>query len=157
MLTIKLGVFIMGYETARSLISVTKTDTQKQTNSNIEYKVVTYNGLELKLPKDEKSYSSPHFVGVIEDLFTDGQTECVRYYDNDFHHDMKIISELNPNILFGINVLVSEFNESTNEYYLNGKILVDKGHWEYTYKDSHDVLAVDPESKAWRKIVKQWA
>lgn len=143
----------MGYETARSLISVTENNTQKQTNSNIEYKVVTCNGLEIKLPKDEKSYSSPHFVGVIEDLFTDGQTECVRYYDNDFHHDMKIISELNPNILFGINVLVSE----SNEYYLNGKILVDKGHWAYTYKDSHDVLAVDPESKAWRKIVKQWA
>ena len=58
----------MGYETARSLISVTETNTQKQTNSNIEYKVVTCNGLEIKLPKDEKSYSSPYFVGVIEAL-----------------------------------------------------------------------------------------
>lgn len=141
----------MGYETSRSLISVTKTDTQKQTNSNIEYKVVTYNGLELKLPKDEKSYSSPHFVGVIEDLFTDGQTECVRYYDNDFHHDMKIISELNPNILFGINSLVSEFNESTNEYYLNGKMLVDEGHVTYTYKNEQDVL----DSEDWQDIVTQ--
>ena len=135
-LTIKLGVFIMGYETARSLISVTDTGSQKQTNSNIEYKVVTYNGFELKLPKDEKSYLSPHFLGIIEDLFTDGRTECVRYYDDDFHHDMKIISEMNPNILFGINSLVSEFNE----YYLNGKMLVDEGHVTYTYKNEQDVL-----------------
>lgn len=67
----------MGYETARSLISVTETNTQKQTNSNIEYKVVACNGLEIKLPKDEKSYSSPYFVGVIEDLFTELQTDCI--------------------------------------------------------------------------------
>ena len=140
----------MGYETARSLISVTETNTQKQTNSNIEYKVVTCNGLEIKLPKDEKSYSSPYFVGVIEDLFTDGRTEWVRYYDNEFHSDMKLISKLNPNILFGINA-VSQYNESTNEYYLNGQILVDVGHWAYTYKDAQDVL----DSEAWKDIVKQ--
>lgn len=143
----------MGYETARSLISVTETNTQKKTNSNIEYKVVTCNGLEIKLPKDEKSYSSPYFVGVIEDLFTELQTDCVRYDDDDFHSDMKLISELNPNILFGINVLVSEFNESVNEYYLNGKMLVDEGYWAYTYKDEHDVLAV--ESENWQDIMTQ--
>lgn len=141
----------MGYETSRSLISVTKTDTQKQTNSNIEYKVVTCNGLEIKLPKDEKSYSSPYFVGVIEDLFENGQTEAVQYYDDDFHHDMKIISELNPNILFGINVCVSEFNEYANEYYLNGKMLIDEGHMTYTYNDEKDVLATNPEQ--WQDIV----
>ena len=141
----------MGYETARSLISVTETNTQKQTNSNIEYKVVACNGLEIKLPKDEKSYSSPYFVGVIEDLFTELQTDCVRYDDDDFHSDMKLISEMNPNILFGINSLVSEFNESTNEYYLNGKMLVDEGCWAYKYDNEQDVL----DSEDWQDIVKQ--
>lgn len=76
-LTIKLGVFIMGFETSRSLISVTDTGNQKQTNSNIEYKVITYNGLEIKLPKDKSVYSSDHFVVVLHDLFVEGQTEDV--------------------------------------------------------------------------------
>ena len=150
-LTIKLGVFIMGYETSRSLISVTETDTQKQTNTNIEYNTVSCNGFQIKLPKDKSLYSSDHFIGVLHDLFVEGQTENVRYYDDDFHSDMKLISELNPNILFGINVLVSQYNESTNEYYLNEKMLVDEGCWAYKYDNEQDVLG----SEDWQDIVTQ--
>lgn len=145
----------MGYETSRSLISVNnvidKTVSEQPIQTNIEYNTVSCNGFQIKLPKNKDLYSSDHFVGVLHDLFTDGRTECVRYYDDDFHHDMKIISELNPNILFGINSLVSEFNESTNEYYLNGKILVDEGHVTYTYKNERDVL----DSEDWQDIVTQ--
>lgn len=125
----------MGFETSRSLISVTDTGNQKQTNSNIEYKVITYNGLEIKLPKDKSVYSSDHFVVVLHDLFVEGQTEDVWYYDRDFHLDMKLISELNPNILFGINVITSEHNYFCNEYYLNGKLLVDQAKLAYQYND----------------------
>lgn len=66
---------------------------------------------------------------------------------------MNIISQLNPNILFAINVCVPEYNESANEYYLNGKMLVDDGHLAYTYKDEQEVL--DSEAEAWKDIVKQ--
>ena len=148
----------MEHETSHSLISVTDTVTQKQTNStntHIECNTVACNGFQIKLPKDKKLYSSDHFVGVIHDLLVEGRTEHIRYYDDDddddFHHDMKIISELNPNILFAINVCVPEYNESVNEYYLNGKMLVDEDHWTYTYKDEQDVL----DSEAWQDIVKQ--
>lgn len=58
---------------------------------------------------------------------------------------------MNPNILFGINSLVSEFNESANEYYLNGKMLVDEGCWAYKYDNEQDVL----DSEDWQDIVKQ--
>lgn len=147
----------MGYETARSLISVnnvidkTVPEQTNSTNTNIEYDTVSCYGFQIKLPKDKNLYSSDHFAGILRDLLVEGRTECVRYYDDDFHHDMKIISELNPSLLFAINVCVPEYNESANEYYLNGKMLVDEGHWSYTYKDAQDVL----DSEAWKDIVTQ--
>lgn len=147
----------MGYETFRSLISVnnvidkTVTEQTNSTNTNIECNTVACNGFQIKLPKDKNLYSSDYFAGAIHDLLVEGQTEHIRYYDDDFHHDMKIISELNPNILFAINVCVPEYNESANEYYLNGKMLIDEGHWAYTYKNEQDVL----DSEAWKNIVKQ--
>lgn len=145
----------MGYETSRSLISVNnvidKTVTEQPIQTDIEYQTVSCYGFQIKLPKDKNLYSSDHFSGVLHDLLVEGRTECIRYYDDDFHHDMKIISELNPNLLFAINVYVSEYNESANEYYLNGKMLVDEGYWAYTYKNEQDVL----DSEDWKDIVKQ--
>ncbi len=146
----------MGYETSRSLISVScanvidKTGPEQSIQTDIEYNTVSCYGFHIKLPKDKNLYSSDHFAGVIYDLLVEGRTECVRY-DDDFHHNMKIISELNPNLLFAINVGVPEYNESANEYYLNGKMLVDEGHWSYTYKDEQDVL----DSEDWQDIIKQ--
>lgn len=68
----------MGYETSRSLISVTNVQAgfvQEQVNSpNIDYKIVTCNNLKIKLPCGNNSYSAPHFSGAIEDLFVNRQT-----------------------------------------------------------------------------------
>lgn len=147
----------MGYETSRSLISVSNVNVidktvPEQTNSpNIDYKIVTCNNLKIKLPCGNNLYSAPHFAGAIEDLFLNRQTEPIRYYDRDFHVDMKLISKLNPNILFGINSIISEHNSFYNEYYLNGKLLVDEAKLVYQYKDEKDVLATNPEQ--WQEIV----
>ena len=125
----------MGYETTRNLISahqIERTSKSAITTTNFDYEEIVCNdlGLTIKLPKDESLYSNADSSNILCDLFISGSTDNIRYYDRDFHHDMKIISEMNPDILFAIYVFCFEYLHFCNEYYLNGKMIKDYGSFD---------------------------
>lgn len=90
-------------------------------------------------------YSNADSSNILYDLFIGGSTDNIRYYDRDFHHDMKIISEMNPDILFAIYVFCFEYLHFCNEYYLNGKMIKDYGHLAYKYNDLDEVLSTNAD------------
>lgn len=85
---------------------------------------------------------------VLEKLLTEQIHYDYTYEDNNFFQDMKIVSKLNPNILFKIKTLKiprtdCEENEQKdqsetskyNVYVLNEKILIDECLEIYKYSD----------------------
>ena len=146
----------MGYEITRNLISVRKSekssksamisDTSLHLWSQIpDYEEVDCDGLTIKLPKDKSLYSDSDSPNILYDLLVHGGTDNIRYYDRDFHHDMKIISEMNPDILFAIYVFCVEYLHFCNEYYLNGKMIKDYGHLAYKYNDLDEILSANAD------------
>jgi len=116
----------------------------------------------IKLPQDKNLYSSPSIVKYLNDLFSDGEMEMEEslYSDNDFHKDMQLISKLNPNLIFCIEVVVSEYMKFCHEYYLNGKMIEDRGWFnlyydgfEFEYNPNQMIRLID--SPDWQDIVTQ--
>ena len=114
----------------------------------------------IKLPQDKNLYSSPSIVKYLNDLFSDGEMDTSLYSDNDFHKDMLLISKLNPNLIFCIEVVVSEYMKVCHEYYLNGKMIEDRGwfnlyydSFEFEYNPNQMILLID--SPDWQDIVTQ--
>lgn len=91
-----------------------------------------FNGNVIRLPKDENLYSSPSIVTELHYFFSEGDMPELLYGD-DFHKDMLLISKLNPNLIFGIEVVVPEYMKVCHEYYLNGKIIEDRGKFTFKY------------------------
>lgn len=138
----------MGYEITRNLISVRKIEKSSKsaiTTTNFDYDEIDCDGLTIKLPKDKSLYSDSDSPDILYDLLVHGGTDNIRYYDRDFHHDMKIISEMNPDILFAIYVFCVEYLHFCNEYYLNGKMIKDYGHLAYKYNDFDEVLSANAD------------
>ena len=82
----------MGYEITRNLISVRKIEKYSKsaiTTTNFDYEEIDCDGLTIKLPKDESLYSDSDSPDILYDLLVNGGTDNIRYYDSDFHHDMK--------------------------------------------------------------------
>ena len=96
----------------------------------------------------------PFAMDFIYDLFSNVETDEIQYYDPAFHKDMKMISQMNPSLIFGINVIVDEYGKYSNEYYFNGKIIDD-----LTCKYDELVLEENPsqiiQSNDWQDIVTQ--
>ena len=112
----------------------------------------------IKLPQDKNLYSSPSIVKYLNDLFSDGEMDTSLYSDNDFHKDMQLISKLNPNLIFCIEVVVSEYMKIYREYYLNEKIIEDRGcfnikfdGFEFEYNPNQMIRLID--SPDWKNIV----
>lgn len=113
---------------------------------------------ELVLPKFKNDGKRKH-QHVLEQLLT-WRTARVHYdrtyEDDDFFQDIKIVSKLNPNILFKIKTRKlprPDFDEDErpykeskyNFYVLNEKILIDECFEIYKYSDEQSVI----ESKSW--------
>ena len=119
---------------------------------------VCFNGNIIKLPQDENLYSSLYIVKYLHDLFSeDGVDESI-YSDNDFHKDMLLIFKLNPNLIFGIKVEVPDYMKVCHEYYLNGKMIEDRGWFnlyydgfEFEYNPNQMIRLID--SPDWKDIV----
>lgn len=82
------------------------------------------------------------------------------YSDNDFHKDMMIISKLNPNLIFGIKVVVLDNMKVCHEYYLNGKMIEDCGKFTFKYDDDDFEFKQNPskishliDSSDWKDIL----
>ena len=93
---------------------------------------------------------------VLEKLLTNRIHYDYTYADDKFFQDIKIISKLNPNILFKIKTRKlprPDFDEDErpyeeskyNVYVLNEKILIDECFEIYKYSDEQSVI----ESKSW--------
>lgn len=148
-----------GYYIKRDVLAVAqiqdliKTETLED-NHHIPYDEVSFNGIMIKLPNHNSFYSLPFAMGFIYDLFSNVETDEIQYGDSAFHKDMKMISQMNPSLIFGINVIVDEYGKYSNEYYLNGKMIDD-----FTCKYDELVLEQNPsqiiQSNDWQDIVKQ--
>lgn len=73
---------------------------------------------------------------------------------------MIIISKLHPNLIFCIEVVVSEYMKMHHEYYLNGKIIEELGWFnlyydgfEFEYNPNQMIRLID--SPEWKDIVTQ--
>ena len=96
---------------------------------------VCFNGNIIKLPQDKNLYSSPSIVEYLHNLFSEDGVDESLYSDNDFHKDMQLISKVNPNLIFGIEVVIPEYMQVCNEYYLNGKMIEDRGRFAFKYNE----------------------
>ena len=148
-----------GYGIQRNLILAIEINEQNNTtqiNSDIKYKMVTcsFNCLEIKVPEDE--YLSPESDhNSLLELIQYGMTAYAPYWNNNFYPDMKLVSQLNPNILFGIkSVADDEPNKPVKEYYLNGKMICDPAQLVYKYKEQQDILSANPEDwQDWEEVL----
>ena len=150
----------MSVNTQRYLINIVNIKNPKHNemlDKNNEFRF--YDNI-IKLPQDKNLYSSPSIVKYLNDLFSDGEMEESLYSDNDFHKDMQLISKLNPNLIFYIEVVVSEYMKMCHEYYLNGKMIEDRGWFnlyydgfEFEYNPSQMIRLID--SPDWQDIVTQ--
>ena len=108
----------------------------------------------IKLPNHTSFYSLPFAMDFIYDLFSNVETDEIQYDDSAFHKDMNMISQMNPSLIFGINVIVDEYGKYSNKYYLNGKMIDD-----FTCK--YDELVLEQnlsqiiQSDDWQDIVIQ--
>ena len=147
-----------GYYIKRDVLAVAqiqdliKTETLEE-NCQIPYDEVCFNDIMIKLPNHNSFYSLPFAMDFIYDLFSNVETDEIQYDDSAFHKDMKMISQMNPSLIFGINVIVDEYGKYSNEYYLNGKMIDD-----FTCKYDELVLEQNPsqiiQSNDWQDIVK---
>lgn len=118
---------------------------------------VCFNGNIIKLPQDKNLYSSPSIVEYLHNLFSEDGVDESLYSDNDFHKDMQLISKLNPNLIFGIEFVVPEYMKVCNEYYLNGKMIEDRGKFAFKYnklefiKNPSNMI----DSSDWKDIVSE--
>ena len=114
---------------------------------------------ELVLPEFKNDDKRRH-QHVLEKLLTQKIHYDYTYEDDQFFQDMKIISKLNPNILFKINTIKvprtdyeeheqQEKSEKSkykyNVYILNEKILIDECFEIYKHSDEQSVI----EAKDW--------
>ena len=127
--------------------------------SQIPYDEVCFNGNIIKLPQDKDLYSSPSIVQDLHYFFSEGDMDESLYSDNDFHKDMMIISKLNPNLIFGIKVVVPDYMKVCHEYYLNGKMIEDRGKFTFKYDDDDFEFKQNPskisyliDSSDWKDI-----
>ena len=152
-------LMMSGYYVKRDVIAIAhiqdliKTETLEE-NCQIPYDEVCFNGIMIKLPNHNSFYSVPFAMDFIYDLFSNVETDEIQYYDPAFHKDMKMISQMNPSLIFGINVIVDEYGKYSNEYYFNGKIIDD-----LTCKYDELVLEENPsqiiQSNDWQDIMTQ--
>lgn len=126
----------------------------------IPYDEICFNGNIIKLPQDKDLYSSPSIVQDLHYLFLEGDMGESLYSDNDFHKDMMIISKLNPNLIFGIKVVVPDNMKVCHEYYLNGKMIEDRGKFTFKYDDDDFEFKQNPskishliDSSDWKDIL----
>ena len=126
----------MSVNTQRYLINIVDIKNPKHNQIFDENNEFCFYDNIIKLPQDKNLYSSPSIVKYLNDLFSDGEMDTSLYSDNDFHKDMLLISKLNPNLIFCIEVVVSEYMKVCHEYYLNGKMIEDRG--EFTFKYDND-------------------
>ena len=126
----------------------------------IPYDEICFNGNIIKLPQDKDLYSSPSIVKDLHYLFLEGDMDESLYSDNDFHKDMMIISKLNPNLIFGIKVVVPDDMKICHEYYLNGKMIEDRGKFAFKYDDDDFEFKQNPskishliDSSDWKDIL----
>lgn len=121
----------------RSIINIVNISNNQILDNNypIPYDEVCFNGNIIKLPQDKNLYSSPSIVQDLHYFFSEGDMDESLYSDNDFHKDMMIISKLNPNLIFGIKVVVPDYMKVCHEYYLNGKMIEDCGKFTFKYDD----------------------
>lgn len=148
-----------GYYIKRDVLAVAqiqdliKTETLEE-NCQIPYDEVCFNDIMIKLPNHNRFYSLPFAMDFIYDLFSNVETDEIQYDDSAFHKDMKMISQINPSLIFGINVIVDEYGKYSNEYYLNGKMIDD-----FTCQYDELVLEQNPsqiiQSDDWQDIVTQ--
>lgn len=131
-------VVIMAVYSQRYLINIANIQNPKQAQildeySQIPYDEVCFNGNIIKFPQDENLYSSSSILKYLHDLFSEDGVDESLYSDNDFHKDMQLISKLNPNLIFGIKVVVPDDMKVCHEYYLNGKMIEDRGIFTFKY------------------------
>lgn len=131
-------VVIMAVYSQRYLINIANIQNPKQAQildeySQIPYDEVCFNGNIIKFPQDENLYSSSSILKYLHDLFSEDGVDESLYSDNDFHKDMQLISKLNPNLIFGIKVVVPDDMKVCHEYYLNGKMIEDRGRFTFKY------------------------
>lgn len=127
----------MAVYSIRSIINIVNISNNQILDNNypIPYNEVCFNGNIIKLPQDKNLYSSPSIVQDLHYFFSEGDMDESLYSDNDFHKDMMIISKLNPNLIFGIKVVVPDYMKVCHEYYLNGKMIEDRGKFTFKYED----------------------
>lgn len=157
-------VVIMAVYSQRYLINIVTIQNPKHNqmldeHSQIPYDEVCFNGNIIKLPQDKDLYSSPSIVQDLHYFFSEGDMDESLYSDNDFHKDMMIISKLNPNLIFGIKVVVPDYMKVCHEYYLNGKMIEDRGKFTFKYDDDDFEFKQNPskisyliDSSDWKDI-----
>ena len=128
----------MSVNTQRYLINIVNIKNPKRNQMLDENNAFCFYDNIIKLPQDKNLYSSPSIVKYLNDLFSNGEMDTSLYSDNDFHKDMQLISKLHPNLIFCIEVVVSEYMKMHHEYYLNGKMIEDRGCFNLYY-DGFDV------------------
>jgi hypothetical protein len=151
----------MAVYSQRSILNIVNISNNQILDNNypIPYDEVCFNGNIIKLPQDEKLYSSLYIVKYLHDLFSDDGVDESLYSDNDFHKDMQLISKLNPNLIFGIKVVVPDDMKVCHEYYLNGKMIEDRGKFTFKYDNDDFEFKQNPskishliDSSDWKDI-----
>lgn len=148
----------MPVKTQRYLINIVDIENPKRNQMLDESNEFCFYDNIIQLPQDKKLYSSPSIIKYLNDLFSEGQMDTSLYSDNDFHKDMQLISKLHPNLIFCIEVVVSEYMKMHHEYYLNGKIIEDRGWFnlyydgfEFEYNPNQMIRLID--SSDWKDIL----
>lgn len=151
----------MAVYSQRSILNIVNISNNQILDNNypIPYDEVCFNGNIIKLPQDENLYSSLYIVKYLHDLFSDDGVDESLYSDNDFHKDMQLISKLNPNLIFGIKVVVPDDMKVCHEYYLNGKMIEDRGKFTFKYDNDDFEFKQNPskisnliDSSDWQDI-----
>lgn len=151
----------MAVYSQRSILNIVNISNNQILDNNypIPYDEVCFNGNIIKLPQDENLYSSLYIVKYLHDLFSDDGVDESLYSDNDFHKDMQLISKLNPNLIFGIKVVVPDDMKVCHEYYLNGKMIEDRGKFTFKYDNDDFEFKQNPskishliDSSDWKDI-----
>lgn len=153
-------MLIMHVKTQRYLINIVNIKNPKRNQMLDESNNFCFYDNIIKLPQDKNPYSSPPIVKYLNDLFSDGEMDTSLYSDNNFHKDMMIISKLHQNLIFCIEVVVSEYMKVCHEYYLNGKMIEDRGcfnlyydGFDFEYNPNQMIRLID--SPDWKDIVSE--
>jgi len=156
----------MAVYSQRSILNIVNISNNQILDKNypILYDEVCFNGNKIKLPQDKNLYSSQSIVKDLHYFFSEGDMDESLYSDsdNDFHKDMQLISKLNPNLIFGIKVVVPDYMKVCHEYYLNGKMIEDRGKFTFKYDNYDFKFEQNPskishliDSSDWQDIVSE--